>query len=212
MRRSLRAACHQFDSEGPSRDDWLSRVLTMSRKGQAHVMTGVLAIALLAAPPAALHGQLSAPGNETVTIDGKKHPEQIAQWDAWGFAFRFIASAADTMGNDGVPTSVYYALNKEERAALIKQVYAAVGEQKACQGSVLKLREQLGTEKAETLLARTDEIRMNCRRATLRARDEMLAALPPAGQMALKQFVETQKSGMTVTLRKSDLLSYRIPE
>lgn len=177
-----------------------------------HSIPLVLASVLLAAPRAALHGQLPSPGAETVTIDGKKNPEQIAQWDAWGFAFRFIVSAADTMGSDGVPTSVYYALNREERGALVNQVRASVDEQKACQSKVLKLRDRLGTEKAETLLARIDQIKMDCRRATLRARDEMLAGLPPAGQIALKQFVESQKSGMTVTLRKSDLRSYRIPE
>jgi len=166
-------------------------------------------VTLVPAPPAA---QTASPGDDTVTIDGRKHPEQIAQWDVWGFAFRFITAAAGTMGNDGLPTPVYYALTSDERAALIRQISAAVGEQKACQSKVLKVHDQVGTEKIETLAARVDTIRMDCRRATLRARDEMLSSLPPPGQIALQVFVESQKSGMTVRIRKADLPSYRVPE
>jgi hypothetical protein len=171
----------------------------------------LLCVCLLWAVPSALRAQQTAPGSDTVTISGKKNPEQIAQWDAWGFAFRFIATAADSLGDEGVPTPVYRVLTKDERAALVKQVKAAVGEQKACEGRMLQLRERLKTDKVETVVAQSNELRMDCRRATLRARDQLLESIPTA-QLALRQFVESQKSGMTVTLRKSEVAAYHIPE
>jgi hypothetical protein len=74
------------------------------------------------------------------------------------------------------------------------------------------VRDQIGIEKPDVLVANVDQIKMECRRATLQFRDDILANLSPAGQSALRDFVESTKSGMTVTMKKSELASYRIPE
>ena len=53
---------------------------------------------------------------------------------------------------------------------------------------------------------------MKCRRIDLDARDELLASLDPNGQAAVRQFVENLKTGFSVTMKKSELASYRLPE
>lgn len=171
--------------------------------------TTLLVLALLLSPSAALTPQQS---EETITIDGAKHPEQIPQWSAWAVSFRFIAAGAETLGEEGIPTPVYRALSKSERAGLLKDVLAAVKEQRECGGRVLTLSAANPGATPGALPEKVKEMQMDCRRATLKARDHLLARLPPQGQAALRALVESQKKGQTLTVLKSDLARFRLPE
>jgi hypothetical protein len=149
---------------------------------------------------------------ETVTIDGAKHPEQIPQWSAWAVSFRFIATGGEAMGEEGIPTPVYRALKKSERGVLLKHVSAAIKEQRVCAGRVLALSAENPAATADVLNEKVKDIQMDCRRATLKARDQLLDKLPPEGRAALRAFVESQKQGQTMTVLKSDLARFRLPE
>ena len=72
------------------------------------------------------------------------------------------------------------------------------------------LAEQHG--KRDLAQAKTDEAAMSCRRHTLEVRDRLLADLPPAGATALTGWVEARKAGMKITLRKSAIQAFRLPE
>jgi len=149
---------------------------------------------------------------ETVTIDGATHPEQIPQWSAWAVSFRFIATSGEAMGEEGIPTPVYRALTKSERAVLLKHASAAIKEQRACAGRVLTLSAVNPAPAPDVLDEKVKDIQMDCRRATLKARDQLLDKLSPNGRLALRAFVESQKKGQTMTVLKSDLARFRLPE
>jgi hypothetical protein len=53
---------------------------------------------------------------------------------------------------------------------------------------------------------------IECRRIVLKARDHLLGGLTPAAQGGIRQFVESAKHGMTATMKKSELASFRPPE
>jgi hypothetical protein len=149
---------------------------------------------------------------EAVTIDGAKHPEQIPQWSAWSASFRFIATGTDALGEEGIPTPIYRVLTKAERGVVLKDVLAAIKVQKECAGRALTLSADHPADTRDVLTEKVKDIQMDCRRATLRARDQLLAKLSPEGQIALRAFVESQKKGQTFTVLKSDLARFRLPE
>ena len=127
-------------------------------------------------------------------------------------SFRFIATGGEAMGEEGIPTPVYRALSKSDRAVLLKHVSAAIKEQRECAGRVLTLSAQNPAATPDVLTEKVRDIQMDCRRATLKARDQLLGKLPPEGRTALRAFVESQKQGQTMTVLKSDLARFRLPE
>lgn len=185
--------------------------LSRSVWGGRYIMLTLFVLVLVLVLPVGVAGQVK-PVEDIVTIDGTKNPELIPEWSAWALAFRFISSAGEAMGDEGVPTGLYRVLTKVQRTGLQNEVYAAVKGQKDCEARVIKLQDQIGTEKFEVLLAKTHDISMECRRATLQVRNRLLSDLPPDGQVALRQFVESQKIGTVITVRRSDLAAFRLPE
>jgi predicted ABC-class ATPase len=149
---------------------------------------------------------------ETISIDGAKNPEQVPQWAVWASSFRFIALGGEAHGDEGIPTQIYRVLTKPDRAVLLQDALAAVKAQKQCAGRVLTLTAENPGEKREVLVEKAKEITMDCRRATLKARDELLEKLPPDGQIAVRTFVESQKRGMTFIVLKAELAQFRLPE
>jgi hypothetical protein len=53
---------------------------------------------------------------------------------------------------------------------------------------------------------------MKRRQAALDARDRLLAALPPDGQAALREFAEHTRKGYKATMLKSKLAQFLLPE
>ena len=53
---------------------------------------------------------------------------------------------------------------------------------------------------------------LECRRATLDARDRILANVSPEAQTALIAFVESTKAGTSLAIPKKDLARFREPE
>ena len=144
---------------------------------------------------------------ETIEIDGSKNPELIPEWSAWGFAFRVIAT-----GSRQLPSSVHAVVSTEEATLLLKQADRLQKFDRECQHRVVKLHSLLGKEKDDALDARLRDITLECRWATLNARDRVLEQLKPEGAAALAAFVTSTKAATSLTIRKQDLARFLEPQ
>ncbi|MGH9370884.1 MAG: hypothetical protein ACRD15_05075 [Vicinamibacterales bacterium] len=144
---------------------------------------------------------------EIVHIDGAKNPELIPQWSAWGYTFRVIAG-----GPRELPSLVYKVVSRDEAAMVLKEADAVQKIDKACEARIWKLHPLVGKEKPDVLDARLREITVECRLETLHARDRILRALNPEGAAALIMFVESTKSGTSISLPKAELARFLEPE
>jgi hypothetical protein len=144
---------------------------------------------------------------EILHIDGSKSPELIPQWSAWGFGFRVVAG-----GPRQLPSIVYRLASKEEADMILLEADTLQSIDRDCKERASKLRTLVGSEKVEVLDARLREITVDCRRKTLDARDRVLRKLNPQAASALIEFVESTKSGTSVSMPKRDLARYLEPE
>ena len=144
---------------------------------------------------------------ETIEIDGSKNPELIPEWSAWGFAFRVIAT-----GSRQLPSSVHAVVSTEEATLLLKQADRLQKFDRECQNRMVKLHSLLGKEKDDALDARLRDLTLDCRWATLHARDRVLEQLTPEGGAALMAFVASTKVGTSLTIRKQDLARFLEPQ
>jgi hypothetical protein len=144
---------------------------------------------------------------EMIEIDGSRSPELIPEWSAWNFAFRVIAT-----GSRQLPSSVHLVVSKEEAALLFKEADRLQKLDRDCQHRVVKLHSLLGKEKDDVLDARLRDTTLECRWATLHARDRVLEQLEPEGAAALAGFVTSTKAATSLTIRKQDLARFLEPQ
>ncbi len=168
-------------------------------------VTVITALGLPLAAQGPRVGVSAAP--ELVQVDGAKNPELIPQWSAWGYAFRLIAG-----GRRELPTLVHEALSGDERAMVLNEADAVQRIDKACQEQVSQLHPLVGKEQPAVLDAKLREITVTCRRKALDARDRVLSAINPQGAIALIMFVESTKSGTSLSIPKRDLARFLEPE
>ena len=147
------------------------------------------------------------PPGELVQIDGSKSPELIPQWSAWGFVFRLVANGPGTL-----PTPVHEVVSREETSLVVREAQAVVRTDAECQERIVKLHALLGTMSNAALDAQLRDITLECRRATLAARDRVLTALNADGAAALRAFVESTKAGTSLSIPKKDLARFLEPE
>jgi hypothetical protein len=147
------------------------------------------------------------PASEMVQIDGAKNPELIPQWHTWGFAFRVIAG-----GPKAIPSVVLIHLTKDEADLLHREAEADQKNDEECQRRVMRLVPLLSTPEATTVNEKTREINLDCRWQTLRARDRVLQGMAAEGQAALTSWVESNKTGMQVSVPKAELDFFRQPQ
>lgn len=167
------------------------------------------ALVLASGASGAVGGQgrdrLAAP--EMMHIDGGKNPELIPEWSAWGFAFRVFAT-----GSRQLPSQVYFAVSREEEALIMKEADQLQRVDRDCQSRVVKLHDLLGKEKDKVLDQKLRDITLECRWATLHARDRVLEALRPEAAAALTTFVASTRAGTSITIPKKDLARYLEPQ
>jgi hypothetical protein len=144
---------------------------------------------------------------EIVHIDGSKRPDLIPQWSAWGFVFRILAG-----GPRQLPSVVYRLTTTDEAALLLKEADAVQAVDKACHEKVVRLRASAGHDKTDALDRRLREITVDCRQRTLDARDRVLRSLNAEAAAALIDFVESTKSGTSLSIPKRDLARFLEPE
>ncbi len=193
----------------------------MARRVSAVVVCGVLV--LMTTHPA--HGQRASSATQTpgktppkvvfsnplasdvVQIDGAKNPEMIPQWHTWGFAFRVIAGGARA-----IPSVVLMHLTKDEADLLQREAEADQKHDEECQQRVLRLVPLLSTPEATTVNDKTKQINLDCRWQTLHARDRVLQRMTVEAQAALTGWVESNKTGMRVSVPKAELDFFRQPQ
>lgn len=166
---------------------------------------GMLVLAPAAANEAPRQG--SAEAGPVVHIDGAKNPELVPQWNAWSYAFRVIAG-----GPRELPHEVHTLVSPAERRMVLAEADLAQKNEAACQERLLKARERLGRDGADQVRDRMHAIALECREATLAARNRVLERLNPGAAAALAMFVESTKSGTTITVPKADLARFLEPE
>ena len=81
-----------------------------------------------------------------------------------------------------------------------------------CRTRVLKLHDLLGKERNDVLDRKLRDITLECRWATLHARDRVLEALKPEAAIALTAFVASTKVGTSVAVPKKDLARFLEPQ
>jgi hypothetical protein len=144
---------------------------------------------------------------EMLQIDGTRNPELIPEWSAWGFAFRVFAT-----GSRQLPTAIYSVVSAEETALILKEADQVQKVDQDCQGRIVKLNALLGKEKNEVLDTRLRELTLECRWATLHARDRLLEVLAPEAGSALRAFVASTKTGTSLSIPKKDLARFLEPQ
>jgi hypothetical protein len=144
---------------------------------------------------------------EMLQIDGSKNPELIPEWSAWGFAFRVFAT-----GSRQLPTTIHTVVSAEETAIILKEADQVQKVDQDCQNRIVNLNASLGKEKNEVLDTRLRELTLECRWATLHARDRLLEVLAPEGASALRAFVASTKTGTSLSIPKKDLARFLEPQ
>jgi hypothetical protein len=174
---------------------------------RARLLVGTMVL-VAGGSDAALHAQGTGPPRvEMLHIDGRKNPELIPQWNAWGYAFRVFAG-----GPRQLPTMVLDRVSKTEEAFILAQADLVQHVEAECRERLGRIAARRPLEKPDALARQVRELALECREATLRARDRVLAALNPDGQAALIDFVESTKAGTSITIAKSELARFREPE
>jgi hypothetical protein len=173
---------------------------------------GVALVCLVFMAVSAVHTQdkPSASDSDIITIDGAKNPEMIPNWAAWLEAFRFMAAPAAPI--EPIPTVVYLATSREQRALIRKESLLVMAQEREIGQRALKLQEGLTADNLSERSYQADALEMKRRRAALEARDRLLSALPVDGQIALREFAEQARKGYKATVVKSKLAQFLSPE
>jgi hypothetical protein len=146
------------------------------------------------------------PPSEWMHIDGSKNPEMIPEWSVWQLAFNNIFVVGK------LPTAVSRHVTKEEAAAILEAAREQKKNRMDCEERGLKLRPLLGTETIAEINRRTEELNLECRWQTLRLRDRVLESLGPDAQAALRDWVESSKATIQVSVPKAELDFYLKPK
>ena len=142
---------------------------------------------------------------DVMHIEGRKNPELIPEWSVWEDALRIIAG-----GSRQLPSHVLEHTTKEEEALILREADQQRKRDAECKTRLLALKPD--SEKPNTLLQRSQAIRLQCRWGALQARDRILAAISPAARTALMEFVESVRAATTVDILKRDLAFFLQPQ
>lgn len=162
---------------------------------------------LVVNPRGALAQNASSSALEIIQIDGSKNPELIPQWSAWGYAFRVFSG-----GPRQLPSSVLEHVTPGEQTLIMKEADAAQQVEAQCLARHRKILESRGSKSAADLDKDVRALTLECRWATLHARDRIFAGISPEAQTALIAFVESTKAGTSLAIPKKALARFREPE
>ena len=173
---------------------------------------GVALVYLMLTAVSVVHTQDKPPtsGADIITIDGAKNPELIPNWAAWLEAFRFMAAPAAPV--EPIPTTIYLATSREQRALIRKEAMFVIAQERELGQRALKLQDGLTAENVPERSDQADVLELKRRQAALDARDRLLAKLPVEGQIAVREFAEHVRKGYKATMVKSKLAQFLLPE
>lgn len=156
----------------------------------------------------ALH-QSPTKDDEYVDIDGSRNPELIPEWLVWETGFRTLAIARRE-GSVEIPATI--GLSDADLEAVMAEAAKQPTRDDECAARVERLRPMVGRSKAEVINAKTEAIQLQCRAATLRARDRLLRLLSPEDTTLLIGWITERKRGIHVRIRRAELAHFRRPE
>ena len=99
---------------------------------------------------------------------------------------------------------------KAEEALILREADQQPKRDAECKTRILALKPD--SEKPDTLIQRSQAIKLQCRWGALHARDRILAAISPAVRTALMEFVESIRAATTVDILKRDLAFFLQPQ
>jgi hypothetical protein len=146
---------------------------------------------------------------EYVDIDGGRNPELIPAWLVWETSFRTLAIARRD-GSVEIPATI--GLSDADLDAVMAEAEKQSTRDDECAARVERLNPMVGREKAEIINEKTEAIQLECRAATLQARDRLFRVLTPEDGTLLVGWVNERKRGIQVRIRRAELAHFRRPE
>lgn len=154
--------------------------------------------------------------NLSVTIDGSKEPGKLPNWLVWEHGFTVLSAWA---GKDsGLTRDLRTSLTAAEFTLVDREALAQQDRRAAAARAIEELRgasrgwDPRDPKTARVLEERTFQINLRYRRATLDARDRVLARLGPSAQSALLAWMDDGRRSITVTVPKAGMARWRAPE
>lgn len=145
-----------------------------------------------------------------VEISGEKTPEQLPEYLVWKIGLRALAAVKKQ--NIG-PALEELGLSPPDGELVFAEGRAQQERDRDC----FERQERMTTmmraaeAKADRIAAETRAIVMECRWATLDAKERMLAALSPDAQMAVVGWVLNQRQQINVSMHRDELEFFRLP-
>jgi hypothetical protein len=145
-----------------------------------------------------------------VEISGAKTPEQLPEYLVWKIGLRALAAIKK---QNIAPALEELGLSEAEGELVFAEGRAQQERDKECFERQERLTTMLRAAEAkpERIAAETRAIVLECRSATLEAKDRMLAALSPDAQTAVVTWVLNQRSQINVSVHRADLEFFRQP-
>jgi hypothetical protein len=151
-----------------------------------------------------------AVADAVVEISGEKTPEQLPEYLVWKIGLR--ALAAIKKQNIG-PALEELGLSEADGEVVFAEGRAQQERDKECFERQERLTRMLKAAEAkpERIASETRAIVIECRWATLDAKERMLAALSPDAQTAVVTWVLNQRHQINVSVHRADLEFFRQP-
>jgi hypothetical protein len=145
-----------------------------------------------------------------IEISGEKTPEQLPEYLVWKVGLRALAAIKK---QNIEPALEELGLSPTEGELVFAQGRAQQERDKECFERQERLTTMLKAAEAkpERIALETRAIVIECRWATLDAKERMLAALSPEAQMSVVNWVLNQRRQISVSVHRADLEFFRLP-
>jgi hypothetical protein len=152
----------------------------------------------------------TAVDDAVIEISGDKTPEQLPEYLVWKIGLRALAAIKK---QNIAPALEELGLSEADGEVVFAEGRAQQERDKECFERQERLTTMLraAKAKAERIASETRAIVIECRWATLDAKDRMLAALSPDAQMAVVAWVLNQRRQINVTVHRAELEFFRQP-
>jgi hypothetical protein len=172
------------------------------------------ALGLVAAPASAdareTKQRVKTTEDTIVEISGEKTPEQLPEYLVWKIGLRALAAIKK---QNIEPAVEELGLSPPDGEFVFAEGRAQQERDRDCFERQERLTTMLraAEAKAERIVAETRAIVLECRWATLEAKERMLAGLSPDAQMAVNAWVLNQRRQINVTVHRAELEFFRQP-
>jgi hypothetical protein len=152
----------------------------------------------------------TAVDDAVIEISGDKTPEQLPEYLVWKIGLRALAAIKK---QNIAPALEELGLSEADGEVVFAEGRAQQERDKECFERQERLTTMLRAAEAkpERIASETRAIVIECRWATLDAKERMLAALSPDAQTAVVTWVLNQRPQISVSVHRADLEFFRQP-